>query len=86
MSRKKKGKGYLSEGELLRSIREVVAEYPNAPSDIAAYTWLFAPRYWDRITVPGGGEIEPRIEDHHAGVTFRVGWSQRDRAVALWIL
>jgi hypothetical protein len=76
----------MSEGQLIDSIRAVVAEYPNAPSDIGDYTWMLAPRYWDHITVPGGGRIEPRHEDHHAGVAFRVGWSQADRTVAIWFL
>ena len=71
----------------MRSIRRVVAGYRNAPADIEQYTWLTAPRYWDRLAVPGGNcSVEPRHEDRHAGVSFRVGWNERERAAVLWIL
>lgn len=72
--------------ELLESIKKVVAGYRNAPDDIQDYTWLTAPKYWDCLKVPGAGLIEPRHEDRHAGVSFRVGWSEPDRVAALWIL
>ena len=74
----------LSEGQVLDGIRGVVADYPNAPADIRDYTWVLAPRYWDRYRVPGGKDIEPRHQDHHGGVSFRVGWSVPDRTVAIW--
>ena len=73
--------------QLLEGIKDVVADYGNAPPDIRAYTWLAAPKYWDALAVPGTGRlIEPRHEDRHGGVAFRVGWSEAERVVALWML
>lgn len=87
MKRKRnRRRGGTSEDQLLNGIRQVVSQYPNAPADIAEYRWMLAPRYWDRLAVPRGHEIEPRHEDRHGGVSFRVGWSEADRVVGVWIL
>jgi hypothetical protein len=75
-----------SHEDLVESIKTVVAGYPNAPDDLVSYDWFAVPRYWTSFTVPRGARIEPRHEDRHAGVSFRVGWSVPDRAAALWIL
>lgn len=76
-----------SEAMLLATIQRVVAGYRNAPAGIEHYTWLRAPKYWDRLAIPGADcFIEPRHEDRHAGVAFRVGWNDAERVVALWIL
>jgi hypothetical protein len=64
----------------------VVSSFPDAPPDLLDYDWMSVPRYWESATVPRGGRIEPRHEDRHGGVSFRVGWSERDRVAALWIL
>ena len=48
---------------------------------------MSVPRYWESLRVPGvGSVIEPRHEDRHGGVSFRVGWNVSERMVALWIL
>ena len=68
-------------------IKRVVAGYQNAPDGIEEYTWMSVPRYWESLRVPCvGSVIEPRHEDRHGGVSFRVGWSVSERMVALWIL
>lgn len=72
---------------LLATIKRVVAGYRNAPAEIERYTWLRAPRAWDRLAIPGAGcFVEPRHEDRHAGVAFRVGWNEAEQVAALWIL
>ena len=76
-----------SEAALLDTIKKVVAAYSNAPEDIETFTWLHAPSYWDRLAIPGAECcVEPRHEDRHAGVAFRVGWNQAERVAVLWIL
>jgi hypothetical protein len=72
--------------ELIERIKDVVAGYPDAPADLRSYDWFTVPRYWDGFRVPLGEHIEPRHEDRHGGIAFRVGWSVPDRAAALWIL
>jgi hypothetical protein len=72
---------------LLATIKRAVAGYSNAPAGIEQYTWLRAPRAWDRLAIPGSGcSVEPRHEDRHAGVAFRVGWNDAERVAVLWIL
>lgn len=72
---------------LLERVKDVVAGYSNAPDDIRGYTWLSVPKYWESLAVPGTGRIiEPRHEDRHGGVAFRVGWIESERVVGLWIL
>lgn len=76
-----------SEAALLATIKGVVAGYSNAPAGIESFTWLYAPRYWDRLAIPGSGCcVEPRHEDRHAGVAFRVGWNDAERVAVLWML
>jgi hypothetical protein len=76
-----------SNQQLLEKIKDVVAGYSNAPDDLRGYTWLSAPKYWDSLAVPGTDRmIEPRHEDRHGGVAFRVGWSESERVAAIWIL
>jgi hypothetical protein len=76
-----------SEAELIASIQRVVAGYRNAPADLVDYTWLTAPKTWDRLAIPGADRfVEPRHEDRHAGIAFRVGWNESERVAALWIL
>lgn len=76
-----------SEAALLATIKGVVAGYSNAPEGIESFMWLYAPRYWDRLAIPGSGcSVEPRHEDRHAGVAFRVGWNDAERVAVLWIL
>jgi len=71
----------------LERIKRVVAGYANAPVGIEEYLWLSVPKYWESVRVPGAGQIiEPRHEDRHGGVSFRVGWSVSERVAALWIL
>lgn len=71
----------------LEGIKRVVAGYRNAPAGIEDYTWMSVPRYWESVRVPGAGSmIEPRHEDRHGGVAFRVGWNVNERVVAIWIL
>ena len=75
-----------TQAQLLASIRGVIAGYPDAPADLLTYEWFSVPRYWESVTVPRSGRIEPRHEDRHSGIAFKVGWSERDRVAALWIL
>ena len=71
----------------MATIKGVVASYSNAPEGIESFMWLYAPRYWDRLAIPGSGCcVEPRHEDRHAGVAFRVGWNDAERVAVLWIL
>jgi hypothetical protein len=72
--------------QIVQSIKGVVSSFPDAPADLSEYDWMSVPRYWESVNVPLGGRIEPRHEDRHAGVSFRVGWSERDRVAALWMV
>jgi len=74
---------------LLEQIKRIIATYPDAPEGIADYTWLSVPRYWEHLLVPTEGHeviIEPRHQDQHAGVGFRVGSNESERVAALWML
>lgn len=79
-----------SPADVLERIKRVVASYADAPPDIEDYAWFEAPRYWESLVIPLGERrrvrIIPRHEDRHAGVAFRVGWDERERVAAVWIL
>jgi hypothetical protein len=72
---------------VLAAIKRVVADYANAPDGIENYRWVRAPRYWDRMAIPGANvSVEPRHDDQHAGVAFRVGWNEAERVAVVWLL
>lgn len=76
-----------SEADVVAAIVGVVAEYSNAPAGIEQYRWLRAPSYWDRMAIPGADvSVEPRHDDQHGGVRFRVGWNEAERVAVVWIL
>lgn len=79
-----------SRPDLLRQIKRIVASYPDAPPGLEDYTWVSVPRTWEHLTVPTedfrGLIIEPRHEDRHGGVGFRVGWNEAEQVAALWML
>lgn len=79
-----------SRPEILPQIKRIIASYPDAPEGIEEYTWHSVPRSWEHLTVPVAERrqviIEPRHEDRHGGVGFRVGWSEAEQVAALWML
>jgi hypothetical protein len=79
-----------SRSDLLPRIKRIVASYPDAPAGLEDYTWLSVPRSWEHLTVPTADRreiiIEPRHQDQHAGVGFRVGWNEAEQVAALWML
>ena len=79
-----------SRPNLLPQIKRIVASYPDAPAGIEDYTWMSVPRSWEHLTIPteemGGVIIEPRHEDRHGGIAFRVGWNEAEEVAALWLL
>lgn len=79
-----------SRPDLLQQIKRIIASYPDAPEGIGGYAWISVPRSWEHLTVPTGERreviIEPRHEDRHGGVAFRVGWNESEEVVALWML
>lgn len=76
--------------DLLPQIKRIIASYPDAPAGLEDYTWFSVPRTWEHLTVPTGDRreviIEPRHQDQHAGVGFRVGWNEAEEVAALWML
>jgi len=79
-----------SRPDLLPQIKRIIASYPDAPPDLVEYAWVTVPRSWEHLTVPTGDQraviIEPRHEDRHGGIAFRVGWNEPEKVAALWML
>jgi hypothetical protein len=77
----------------VQRLKDLIADYPDAPPGLSNFTWVTVPRYWDRLAIPGTaarhrGErlyVRPTHEDRHGGVIFSVGWDEPERFVALWI-